>query len=71
MEHRQDALNYALQFARDMPAETADRFVAMWVNQSTLGYTDRDREAVQRLLDEGFRKGIIPRQVAVEFVPAN
>jgi 1,4-dihydroxy-6-naphthoate synthase len=71
MEHRQDALNYALQFARDMPAETADRFVAMWVNQSTLGYTDRDREAVQRLLDEGFRKGIIPRQVAVEFVPSN
>ncbi|MFZ4628373.1 MAG: MqnA/MqnD/SBP family protein [Blastocatellia bacterium] len=71
MEHRQDALNYALQFARDMPAETADRFVAMWVNQSTLGYTDRDREAVQRLLDEGFRKGVIPRQVAVEFVPAS
>lgn len=71
MEHRQDALNYALQFARDMPAETADRFVAMWVNQSTLGYTDRDREAVQRLLDEGFRKGVIRRQVAVEFVPAS
>jgi 1,4-dihydroxy-6-naphthoate synthase len=70
MEHRQDALNYALQFARDMPAETADRFVAMWVNQSTLGYTDRDRQAVQLLLDEGFRKGVIPRQVAVEFVPA-
>lgn len=71
MEHRQDALNYALQFARDMPAETADRFVAMWVNQSTLGYTDRDREAVQRLLDEGFRQGVIPRQVTVEFVPAS
>jgi len=71
MEHRQDALNYALQFARDMPAETADRFVAMWVNQSTLGYTDRDRQAVQLLLDEGFRKGVIPRQVAVEFVPAS
>ncbi|MGA1368482.1 MAG: MqnA/MqnD/SBP family protein [Blastocatellia bacterium] len=71
MEHRQDALNYALQFARDMPAETADRFVAMWVNQSTLGYTDRDLQAVQRLLDEGFRKGVIPRQVVAEFVPAS
>jgi 1,4-dihydroxy-6-naphthoate synthase len=70
MEHRQDALNYALQFARDMPEETADRFVAMWVNQSTLGYTAQDREAVQRLLDEGFRQGIIPQQVRVEFVPA-
>ena len=71
MEHRQDALNYALQFARDMPAETADRFVAMWVNQSTLGYTDRDLQAVQRLLDEGFRKGVIPRQVVAEFVPVS
>jgi predicted solute-binding protein len=53
----QDALNYAMQFARDMPVETADKFVAMWVNSSTLGYTDRDRQAVQLMLDEGFRKG--------------
>ena len=68
MDHRADALNYAMQFARDMPVETADKFVAMWVNSSTLGYTDRDREAVQRLLDEGFRKGVIPKQVRVEFV---
>ncbi len=68
MDHRQDALAYAMQFARDMPVETADRFVAMWVNKSTLGYTDRDRQAVQLLLDEGFRQGIIPRQVTVEFV---
>ncbi len=68
MDHREDALAYAMQFARDMPVETADRFVAMWVNKSTLGYTDRDREAVQLLLDEGFRQGIIPRQVTVEFV---
>ncbi len=68
MDNRQDALNYALQFARDMPAETADLFVTMWVNNSTLGYTDRDRKAVQLLLDEGFRKGVIPSQVKVEFV---
>lgn len=68
MDHRQDALNYAMQFAREMPVETADRFVAMWVNQSTLGYTDRDRQAVQSLLDEGFRQGIIPKKVQVEFV---
>lgn len=68
MEHRQDALNYSMQFAREMPVETADRFVAMWVNQSTLGYTDRDRQAVQLLLDEGFRQGIIPKKVQVEFV---
>jgi 1,4-dihydroxy-6-naphthoate synthase len=68
MDNREDALNYAMQFARDMPVETADRFVAMWVNKSTLGYTDRDRQGVQLLLDEGFRKGVIPRQVTVEFV---
>lgn len=68
MDNRQDALAYAMQFARDMPVETADRFVAMWVNKSTLGYTERDRQGVQLLLDEGFRKGVIPRKVAVEFV---
>jgi 1,4-dihydroxy-6-naphthoate synthase len=68
MDNRQDALNYAMQFARDMPVETADRFVELWVNSSTLGYTDRDRQAVQLMLDEGFRKGVIPSRVTVEFV---
>jgi 1,4-dihydroxy-6-naphthoate synthase len=68
MDHRQDALAYAMQFARDMTTETADRFVAMWVNKSTLGYTERDRQGVQLMLDEGFRKGIIPKKVQVEFV---
>lgn len=68
MENRQDALAYAMQFARDMPVETADRFVAMWVNQSTLGYTERDKQAVHLMLDEGYRKGIIPNKVNVEFV---
>jgi 1,4-dihydroxy-6-naphthoate synthase len=68
LDHREDALNYAMQFARDMPVETADRFVAMWVNKSTLGYTARDRQGVQLLLDEGFRKGVIPRRVKLEFV---
>jgi 1,4-dihydroxy-6-naphthoate synthase len=68
MENREDALAYAMQFARDMPVETADRFVTMWVNTSTLGYTERDRQALQLMLNEGYRKGIIPRQVNVEFV---
>jgi predicted solute-binding protein len=40
----------------------------MWVNSSTLSYTDRDRQAVQLLLDEGYKKGVIPNQVNVEFV---
>jgi 5,8-dihydroxy-2-naphthoate synthase len=68
MENRRDALAYAMQFAREMPVETADRFVAMWVNKSTLGYTERDRRAVQLMLGEGYRKGVIPSQVKVEFV---
>lgn len=68
MENREDALAYAMQFARDMQPELADRFVAMWVNDLTLDYGERGREGVRRLLQEGFDKGIIPNQVEVEFV---
>jgi 1,4-dihydroxy-6-naphthoate synthase len=68
LEHREDALRYAMQFARDMDTETADRFVAMWVNDLTLDYTERGREAVRRLLAEGFERGIIPNQIEVDFV---
>ena len=68
MENREDALAYAMQFAREMPADVADRFVAMWVNDLTLDYGDRGREAVRRLLDEGYNAGIIPHRVQVDFV---
>ncbi|CAN5825316.1 ABC transporter substrate-binding protein [soil metagenome] len=67
LDNREDALQYAMQFARDMDTELADRFVAMWVNDLTLDYTERGREAVARLLSEGFERGIIPKNVAVEF----
>jgi 1,4-dihydroxy-6-naphthoate synthase len=67
LANREDALEYAMQFARDMDPDLADRFVAMWVNDLTLDYTDRGREAVQRLLLEGFERGIIPNRPAVEF----
>ena len=67
-DNREAALNYSMQFARDMEVETADRIVAMWVNKSTLGYTEADKKAVQLLLDEGFKAGVIPKQVQVEFV---
>jgi len=67
LSHRDDALQYAMQFARDMDPHLADRFVAMWVNELTLDYTDRGRQAVRQLLEEGFEKGIIPNRVAVEF----
>lgn len=68
LNNREDALQYALQFARDMDPALADRFVGMWVNELTLDYTERGREAVRRLLQEGYDKGIIPNQVPVDFV---
>ena len=68
LDNREDALAYAMQFARDMPPELADRFVAMWVNDLTLDYGERGREGVKRLLQEGFDKGIIKQHVEVDFV---
>ncbi|MGQ0542540.1 MAG: menaquinone biosynthesis family protein [Blastocatellia bacterium] len=68
MENREDALAYAMQFARDMSPELADRFVAMWVNDLTLDYGDRGREGVKKLLSEGHKAGIIPHKVKVDFV---
>lgn len=68
LDHRDEALGYALQFARDMEPQLADRFVRMWVNDLTLDYTERGREAVRRLLGEGVEKGIIPHPVKIDFV---
>ena len=68
MENREDALSYAMQFAREMPPELTDRFVAMWVNDLTLDYGERGKEGVKRLLQEGFEKGIIKNKVEVDFV---
>jgi len=68
LAHRQDALQYALRYARDMDSSLADRFVGMYVNDWTLDYGPRGREAVQRLLAEGHRVGAIPHLVQVEFV---
>jgi 1,4-dihydroxy-6-naphthoate synthase len=68
LAHRDDALAYALRYARDMDKSLADRFVGMYVNEWTLDYGPRGREAVRRLLEEGHKAGIIPSPVAVEFV---
>jgi len=68
LDNREDALAYAMQFARDMDPALADRFVSMWVNELTLDYGERGREAVRRLLAEGYERGIIPKAVDVEFV---
>jgi len=61
-------LDYALRYARDMDKALADRFVGMYVNNWTLDYGPRGREAVRRLLDEAHRAGVITSAVAVEFV---
>jgi 1,4-dihydroxy-6-naphthoate synthase len=68
LDNREDALQYAMQFARDMDPALADQFVGMWVNELTLDYGDRGREAVRRLLAEGHERGIIPHAVDVQFV---
>jgi 1,4-dihydroxy-6-naphthoate synthase len=68
LDHRDEALAYALGYARDMDKALADRFVGMYVNDWTLDYGPRGRAAVERLLEEGHRAGIIPGPVAVEFV---
>ncbi|MBI4551608.1 MAG: ABC transporter substrate-binding protein [Candidatus Latescibacteria bacterium] len=68
LEHREDALTHALGYARGMDRGLADRFVGMYVNEYTLDYGPRGREAVRTLLDRGARAGIIPEPKALEFV---
>jgi 1,4-dihydroxy-6-naphthoate synthase len=68
LEHREEALRYAMQFARDMPTELADRFVGMYVNDVTLDYGEEGRRAVQLLLDRAHERGLIPNRVVAEFV---
>jgi len=67
LEHRDEALNYAMQFARDMEEEVADKFVGMYVNDRTLNYGQMERRAIQLLLDMGHQKKIINQPVRVEF----
>jgi len=68
LDHREEALAYAQQFAREADPADAERFVAMYVNEWTLDYGDRGRTAVQTLLDRAFTKGLLPTQVKAEFV---
>jgi 1,4-dihydroxy-6-naphthoate synthase len=68
LENREEALAYAMQFARDMPVDLADRFVGMYVNDVTLDYGEDGRRAVQLLLDRAFERGLIPNRVVAEFV---
>jgi 1,4-dihydroxy-6-naphthoate synthase len=68
IDHREEALAYAMQFARDLDTQLADKFVGMYVNERTLDYGNDGREAVRRLLDMGHKAGIIPQTPRVEWV---
>jgi 1,4-dihydroxy-6-naphthoate synthase len=68
LDHRAEALQHALNYARDMDMKLADQFVGMYVNDWTLDYGPRGRQAVRRLLEEAHKAGIIPSIVDVEFV---
>lgn len=67
LAHRDEALDHALQYGRGLDRAKADTFVGMYVNQLTLDYGERGRTAVQRMLDEAFDKGLIPRHVVAEY----
>jgi 1,4-dihydroxy-6-naphthoate synthase len=68
LDHREQALEYAMQFARDLDPNMASRFVSMYVNERTLDYGPDGREAIRKLLDLGYERGIIPIVPRVEFV---
>ncbi len=68
LDHREQALNYAMQFARDLDPQSADKFVGMYVNERTLDYGEDGRAAVALLLDLGHKAGVIPNDPRVEFV---
>jgi 1,4-dihydroxy-6-naphthoate synthase len=68
LAHRQEALDYALNYARDLDPKLADQFVGMYVNQWTVDYGPRGREAVRTLLHKASEAGLIPKAVDVQFV---
>jgi 1,4-dihydroxy-6-naphthoate synthase len=68
LEHREEALNYAIQFAREMDTDLADKFVGMYVNRWTLGYGEKGRQAVKELISRGTKAGILPGPPTVEFL---
>ena len=68
LDHREEALAYAMQFARDLDSPTADKFVGMYVNERTLDYGPDGREAVRRLLDMGHKAGIIGPEAQMDWV---
>jgi 1,4-dihydroxy-6-naphthoate synthase len=70
LDHRKEAVEYALQFGRDLNRDLADRFVGMYVNHWTLDYGPRGREAISRILKEGTKAGLVPDAGEIEYITA-
>jgi 1,4-dihydroxy-6-naphthoate synthase len=68
LDHRPEAVRHALQYARDMGQDLADKFVGMYVNHWTLDYGERGRESIRRFLGQAFDRGLIPHRQELEFV---
>jgi 1,4-dihydroxy-6-naphthoate synthase len=68
LDHREEALNYAMQFARDLEPALAEQFVGMYVNQNTIDGGDLVPRAAQKLLDLGYEAGLIPHKATIEVV---
>jgi len=68
LDHREEALNYAMQFARDLEPALAEQFVGMYVNQNTIDGGDVVPRAAQKLLDLGYEAGLIPHKTTIEIV---
>src|SRR6185295_1443387 len=68
LDHREEAMAYAIQFSRGLDTQRIDRFIGMYVNDLTLDYGTVGKQAVRKLLSEAYKKKIIPERVALEFV---
>jgi 1,4-dihydroxy-6-naphthoate synthase len=68
LDHRQEALQYALRFARGLKPHLADRFVGMYVNHHTVDYGSDGKQAIRQFLRRGYEAGILPRLIEPEFV---
>ena len=68
LDHRPEAVQHALQYARDMGLDLADKFVGMYVNHWTLDYGERGRESIRRFLGQAFERGLLPHRQELEFV---
>ena len=68
LDHRPEAVQHALQYARDMGLDLADKFVGMYVNHWTLDYGEKGRETIRRFLGQAFERGLIPHRQELEFV---